>query len=199
MVDLETFNLLVQIVSVSATATAAIIGVTSYINSNKRAQETRDRELETRQAQLLMQIYDQVNNRDFQRDFSETMWYWKFNEWDDYWEKYGSRIDEYLKLVHVVNTFNGIGTVLENKLVDSKMLYEIVGRSVLQYWDKFGPMVKQWSEGAGDVKNMSKVQFLYDEMGRLYELDVGHRFGLKIRGVEDAQSTLVGKIEPRTP
>ena len=138
MVDLETFNLLAQIVSVSATATAAIIGVTSYINFNKRAQETRDRELETGQAQLLMQIYDQVNNRDFQRDFSETMWYWKFNEWDDYWEKYGSRIDEYLKLVHVVNTFNGIGTVLENKLVDSKMLYEIVGRSVLQYWDKFG-------------------------------------------------------------
>ncbi len=127
MVDLETFNLLVQIVSVSATATAAIIGVTSYINSNKRAQETRDRELETGQAQLLMQIYDQVNNRDFQRDFSETMWYWKFNEWDDYWEKYGSRIDEYLKLVHVVNTFNGIGTVLENKLVDSKMLYEMWG------------------------------------------------------------------------
>jgi hypothetical protein len=198
MVELETINLLVQIVGVSAAAIATVIGVRSYIVSNKRAEEARKRELETRQAQLLMQIYEQVNNREFQKDFSETLWYWKYDGWDDYFEKYGSKIDEYLKLIHIVNTYNGIGAVLENKLVDSGMLFQIVGRDVLRYWDKFGLMVKHWSEAAGDVKNMSKVQLLYDEMGRLYESDVGHRFGSMIKSVDDGRSTLVGRIEPES-
>jgi hypothetical protein len=67
MVELETINLLVQIVGVSATAIAAVVGVSSYINSNKRAEEakrkeqdTRDRELETRQAQLLMGVFQSL-------------------------------------------------------------------------------------------------------------------------------------------
>ena len=146
-----------------------------------------------------MQIYDQVNNREFQRDFSETMYYWKYDAWDDYWEKYGSKIDEYLKMVHVMNTYNGIGTVLENRLVDPKMLYEIVGRNVLLYWNKWGPMVKHYSEADGDPKNMSKVQLLYDEMSRMYELDVGHRFDLKIKSLDDGRSALTGAIRPKNP
>ncbi len=48
------------------------------------------------------------------------------------------------------------------------------------------------------MKNMSKVQLLYDEMGRLYELDAGYRFGSRIKSVEDGRSTLVGKIEPKS-
>jgi hypothetical protein len=76
LVELETINLLVQIVGVSSAAIATVLGVSSYINSSKRAeeakkreQETRDRELETRQAQLLMQIFDRVSNKDFTRDW----------------------------------------------------------------------------------------------------------------------------------
>ncbi len=48
MVDLETINLLVQIVGVSLAAIATVVGVRSYLVSNKRAHETKDSELETR-------------------------------------------------------------------------------------------------------------------------------------------------------
>ena len=41
MVDLETINLLVQIVGVSAAAIATVVGVRSYIVSNKRAEEAK--------------------------------------------------------------------------------------------------------------------------------------------------------------
>ena len=57
MVELETINILVQIVGVSAAAIATVVGVRSYIVSNKRAEEARRRELETRQAWLFMQVY----------------------------------------------------------------------------------------------------------------------------------------------
>jgi hypothetical protein len=50
LVELETINMLVQIVGVSAAAIATVVGVRSYIVSNKRTEEARRRELETRQA-----------------------------------------------------------------------------------------------------------------------------------------------------
>jgi len=57
MVDVQTMGLIVQTIGVVGTLSAAIVGVRSYVNSNKRAQESRDRELETRQVQLFMQIF----------------------------------------------------------------------------------------------------------------------------------------------
>ena len=57
MVDLAEIGLILQTISVMSAATAAVIGVRSYINSNKRSEEARKRELETRQAQLFMGIY----------------------------------------------------------------------------------------------------------------------------------------------
>jgi hypothetical protein len=78
------------------------------------------------------------------------------------------------------------------------MLYEIVGVSVLEWWSKFGPMVKHWYKSAEDAKSMPKVELLYNEMSRRYELDTGQKFGLKIKGVDDARSKLVGKIGSRS-
>ena len=44
MVELETINLLVQIVGVSAAAIATVVGVRSYILSNRRAEEAKSKE-----------------------------------------------------------------------------------------------------------------------------------------------------------
>ena len=100
--------MLVQIVGVSAAAIATVLGVRSYMISNKRAeeakskeQETSDRELETRQAQLLMQIWDKVNNKDFLEDWTETLWSWKWDTYEEYITKYGSKPEKLSKLTHV--------------------------------------------------------------------------------------------------
>jgi glutamate/tyrosine decarboxylase-like PLP-dependent enzyme len=60
MVDLETINLLVQIVGVSAAAIATVVGVRSYIVSNRRAKEARAMELETRRAQRARERADSL-------------------------------------------------------------------------------------------------------------------------------------------
>jgi len=48
MVELAEIGLILQTIGVLSAATAAVIGVRSYINSNKRTEEARGRELETR-------------------------------------------------------------------------------------------------------------------------------------------------------
>jgi hypothetical protein len=47
MVDLQTIGLVLQTVSVMSAATAAVIGVRSHINSNKRTEESKKKEQES--------------------------------------------------------------------------------------------------------------------------------------------------------
>ncbi|MCX6654018.1 MAG: hypothetical protein NTY03_02730, partial [Candidatus Bathyarchaeota archaeon] len=89
MVELETINLLVQIVGVSAAAIATVVGVRSYIVSNRRAEEARKRELETRQAQLFMSIYTKSTEYEFRK---RQIWLLSKMHWVDYYDfirKYG--------------------------------------------------------------------------------------------------------------
>jgi hypothetical protein len=48
MVDLAEIGVILQTISVMSAATAAVIGVRSYINANKRAEEAKHKEQETR-------------------------------------------------------------------------------------------------------------------------------------------------------
>jgi hypothetical protein len=192
MVELETINLLVQIVGVSSAAIATVLGVSSYINSSKRAeeakkreQETRDRELETRQAQLLMQIFDRVNNKDFTRDWGETNYFWKWTDNKDYWKKYGTNPEEYPKLKSVIDTYEGIGAILENKLVDPKMIYGVLRADPILYWEKFSPILKEFAERAGESMMYLGFELLCNEMRRQYEVAHGYKFGHKIRHADD--------------
>ena len=59
--------LVVQTFGIVGTLTAATIAVRSYLISNKRAEEARKRELETRQVQLFMRLYQSLRTRSFQR------------------------------------------------------------------------------------------------------------------------------------
>ena len=99
MVELAEIGLILQTISVMSAATAAVIGVRGYLQSNKRAeeakkkeQETRDRELQTRQAQMFMNIYNQTTTKDFTTAWNTlTSLEWKnFNEYQKAMGKKGA-------------------------------------------------------------------------------------------------------------
>jgi beta-lactamase regulating signal transducer with metallopeptidase domain len=79
LVQLQAVAYVAQILGVIGTLTAAFIAVRSYINANKRAEEARARELETRQLQLFMNIYKTHISKTFQHDVEQIhhVWEWK--------------------------------------------------------------------------------------------------------------------------
>ena len=204
LVELQTIAYIAQTVGVVGTLTAAFIAVRSYINANKRSeeankkeQETRDRDLDTRQAQLLMQIYDRVNNRDFTRDWGETNYFWKWTDNKDYWKKYGTNPEEYPKLKSVIDTYEGIGAILENKLVDPKMIYGVLRFDPILYWEKFSPLMKEFAERAGESMMYPGFELLCNEMRRQYELAHGYKFGHKIRHADDYLRSGETQVQPQ--
>ena len=160
-------------------ATGVLIAAVFYV-LNMRAT------LQTRQAQLLMQIYDKVNNRDFTRDWGETNYFWKWTDYDDYFKKYGANLEEYPKFQNIIDTYEGIGVVLKNKLVDPKMIYDVLRATPILYWEKFSPLMKEWGRRTGESLMYPGFEFLYEELSRMYEEEHGYKFGHKIRHAEDA-------------
>jgi hypothetical protein len=160
------------------------------LKTQELALKAQQQSAETRQAQLLMQIFNLISDKDFQKDYMETVWGWKFDNYDEYIQKYGSKPDKVAQLTHVLSTYEGIGTLLQNKLVDPKMLYQLLGWPHILSWEKFGPVMKEWGKRTGEPKMYPGSNLLYVELNAVYEADHGYKYGHKIRSDEEALASL---------
>ena len=97
--------------------------------------------LDTRQAQLLMQIFNMINNKEFKNDFSEIIWGWKFDNYEDNIQKYGLHADKVGQATHVWSTYDGVGLLLENKLIDPKMIYGMLEGIIYHTFSQMGSIV----------------------------------------------------------
>jgi hypothetical protein len=185
MVELETINLLVQILGVSAAAIASVVGVGSYINSNKRAeeakrkeQETRDRELETRQAQLFMDIYKIHESPEFQTIWWEIIGNWEWTDLDDFLKKYGPYSGNsvpYGKLMSLFSHYEGMSVMMRRGLLSPDLVYEFKYDSIIMFWDKFSPIVQGWRKRYNAPQMFESIEWLYSEMKRIREAK-GHGY-----------------------
>jgi hypothetical protein len=175
MVELAEIGLILQTISVMSAATAAVIGVRSYINSNKRAgeakqkeQETRDRELETRKLQFVTSITSQLLSEEGQRRYGELMnMEWK--DYDDFERKYGSdyNLDNTAKRMSVWKTYNTLGMLVREKLIEPEVIYRINDVNPCYMWSKFKDIMPEWQKRYGGGEVFSDFEFLSDELLRI--------------------------------
>jgi hypothetical protein len=194
MVDLSEIQAAYYMVAATGVIVAAIYYILN-IRTNKTNQElmlkAQQQTLETRQAQLLMQIFDKISNKDYREDFMETVWNWKFDSYEDYITNIGSNTEKVARLTHVWDTLGGVGVLLENKLVDPKMVYHVLGWEPILCWEKYEPIIKEWGRRTGEPKMFPGFEFLYGELSWLYEEEHGYRYGHKVRTADDALASLM--------
>ena len=135
--------LIVQTIGVVGTLTAAAIAVRSYVNSNKRAEEARKRDLETRQAQLFMQIY--LKYQDVIMDLGPLL----RREWedaDDFVEKYmkTTPASDGVNLGNLMAYYEGVAVLLMKNMIDIDLVYELMPTNVTVLWSKYEGLVKEW-------------------------------------------------------
>ncbi len=161
--------LIVQTLGVVGTLIAATIAVRSYVNSNKRTQETRERELETRQAQLFMQIYGKWNEEGFSShwfDLRGTMWtdYGKFKECI---LENPSKMNS---LSVLVRFFEGLGVLVKENLLDIRLIALTMAGDTRSFWEQYRPIVGEWRRDWKHPRLMSETEYLYDELIRYMEI-----------------------------
>jgi hypothetical protein len=131
--DLTLYDIFFDIIPILALAAAIIY----YVSISKSQNNTR-------KAQLFMQIYNRFQDKEFLRQNIEIM-NMEWVDFDDFWEKYGLIVNpEATSLIFSVGTyFEGIGVMVKEKLIDVKLVDDLMTGLVVRYWEKLEPIIKQ--------------------------------------------------------
>ena len=157
---------MVDITEISAVVAAAgvLVGVVYYILEIRHQRSMRQTEIETRQANLFMQIYDHFYDEDFLSKLSEIIYRWEYRDFDDFCQKYGpsTNPEAFAKFDSVGNYFKGIGVLLKKQLIDLDLVDELMGTSIRKYWEKSRSFViedrREWPH------SYEGVEYLYNEL-----------------------------------
>jgi hypothetical protein len=169
MVDFVEIGLILQTISVMSAATATVIGVRSYINSNKRAEESRKRELETRQAQLFMQIYQsanssEVNEAEFMLNGIE------FKNLDE-WNKAMKDKKMYKAFMIYGGIFEGIGVLVRENLIEVRLPSLMMSGNIAWFWERYKTGILEIRDKLNWPRFLVEVEYLY---GRVKEYEREH-------------------------
>ena len=111
MVDL----LFIQTVGVIVAAFSVVVGIANNILTSRRDEKRNQQTLETRQAQLFMQIYNKWSEKDFVDAFNVVLYENPpvYKDYDDYVEKYVKGNPEYdRKISQIYTMFEGVGVLV---------------------------------------------------------------------------------------
>src|SRR5512137_1487660 len=146
MVDITTLQAWGYVFGYFSVGIAAIFYVLN-LRISRRNQEltlkSQQQTLETRKLSFVTSITNQLNSEEGHRRYTELMnMEWK--DYDDFERKYGSdyNLDNAAKRFSVWQTYNTLGMLVREKLVEPELLYPILG-GVLNCWTKFKDVIKE--------------------------------------------------------
>ena len=158
MVDLAEIQAAYYMVAATGVLVAAI-----YYVLNMKAT------LQTRQAQLFMQIYDRMSQPELSAVINDIRYNMDWTDADDFWIKYGAEtnIEEYSRLASAGNYFKGIGVLLRRGLIDKMFIYDLLSSPLKLYWERLGPVILERRRLTNNPNLFAFVDYLYDEIKKI--------------------------------
>jgi hypothetical protein len=169
MVELAEIGIILQTIGVLSAATAAVIGVRSYINSNKRVdeakkkeQETRERELETRQAQMFMNIHQALYSPWFEEQ-EFILLNSKLKNFED-WNKLQKNKELWTAFGSMHAYYEGIGILVKDGLLDIRLVAQNMSGALRWFWESHRDMVFEARKELKWPRLMIEVEYLYNAL-----------------------------------
>ena len=153
-----------------------LVGIIYYITIMRNAQRTREMSLEaqemaleTRQAQMFMQVYNESHN---DPSFIEAVL--RINELDirTYEEFVKVRVNEDDKkaIARVGMFYEGLGVLVKEGYVSIRLVALLITGMTRQWWES---IYKSWIEEGREINDfprwMSEAEYLYDELMKYVE------------------------------
>ena len=170
MVDLSLLQSVSYIVGALGVCVVAIFYVLNLRISQRNSElvlKAQEQTLETRQAQLLMGIFQNYSSKEFQTDMEEMVMVWKWSDYEDYMSRYAMDVKENGKAATVFQIYEGTGVFVERGLVNPELVYDLMRESVITIWEKFSPIIENWRTKYSAPQIYLGFEFLYHETKRV--------------------------------
>jgi hypothetical protein len=146
----------------------------------------------TRQAQLFMQIYQELISPENFRISNELV-RWEWDDYDDFMRKYGAENnpEAFSKRYSTWFRLNGIGLLVKDGLIDVDRVYELMNDYILWQWKKFGDLIIRTRVHFNNPDWMEGFEYVAGEMERLklsrgYTTEAAESFGRYVPKGEDS-------------
>jgi len=153
-----------------------IAGFTYYVLTVRNAQRTREltlraqeQALDTRQAQLVMNLVNTVRSTDFRRQW-HTLFRLEWRDYQDFQEQYEEDIEIISAWTSVVRFYECVGVMVKNNLIDMNLIYPLLVNGTKIMWDRYEPLIMGDRERFQEYGTIwTNVEYLYNEILRYEE------------------------------
>jgi hypothetical protein len=126
--------------------------------------------IKTRQTQLFMQIFQELNSEKSWNTWGELM-NADLNNYDDFMEKYDSSVNpEFMsKRNHIWYSYHCIGCLLWNGTISIELVNNLVGMVAIMQWRKWGDIIKEIRVKQGMPNYYNRFEYLVNELVKYHE------------------------------
>jgi hypothetical protein len=145
-----------------------LVGVFYYITTIRANQRNQQLQLETRETQLFMQIYQQLNSVDSMATWAEVM-NLEVESFEDFLERYDSSVNpgSFGKRGHLWWSYNAIGAMVANERIDIRLVAMLLGPMIIAQWEKWEGIIRGTRDREESPGQWAGFEFLYKEMVRV--------------------------------
>ena len=164
---------------------ALIVGIAYYLFIMRNSQRNQQMQLETRQAELYMRLWEKWNTKEFSEQRYEV-YRMEWTDFDDFNEKYSGRSNP--ETFASWNTFGrmitGLAELRRKRLIDVEFLDIMMINDIMNWWAKCGSLEKEsWEKGVPNWRShfpFIKEVIEYDRRLRPFRYDEnGDRMSLR--------------------
>ena len=152
------------------TGIGIIISILYYTSVLRNANKTQQIQLDTRQAQLLMQIYNRMDTPEKAKAVNHIM-KMKFSSFEELIRDYIEAPDQetWNYVLSVVIMLEGQGVMIKQNYVKIESIGHLLGGFVVFFWNLFDSYKTEIREYLGYSKWASETEYLYTELMKYYE------------------------------
>jgi len=146
-----------------------LVGIVYYITIMRNSQRNQQLQLETRQAQLYMQLFMRITSEEFAKKSIDLLRF-EYDDIDEFMENLLSGPDSSLhaKLFSMFWHIDGLGYMMSQELIDPEMVYNFGGGfAQVWHWKKWEPVIMRFRKRRGDPEFLKWFEYTAEEMMRI--------------------------------
>jgi len=146
-----------------------LVGVFYYIMTIRANQKNQQLQLETRKAQLYMQLFMRITSEEFVKKAIDLLRL-EYDNVDEFMEKsiLGPDSSLHAKLFSMFWHIDGLGYMMYQGLIDPEMVYNFGGGfAQVWHWRKWEPVIMRFRKRRGDPDFLKWFEYTAKEMMRM--------------------------------
>ncbi len=158
----------IQEVYYMVAATGVLVAAAYYVLNMRDQRRNMRQTLETRQAQIFLNINDKLQSKERHSAYSKVI----SSRWTN-WEEYSKLYQEDKEFRDAENLVQGIyeeeGVLVREKLLPIRMVALLQCGTTRLYWEKHIPIMDEGRRVTGSRRLYSENEYLYDELIKYLE------------------------------